>query len=136
MPKRNAPSPKKKSVVKASVESAIQRRTKRSRDRRIEEYRKEHDVMWKLFDGRERETLIEYLEGVIKNIKDMYGDDLRHLSTNVAYSKKGDEDQPPLPTPPSEILEIMDWMAYNRDSALVLVLLHRSPPVAAPVLHV
>lgn len=91
-----------------------QARTRRSTGRKIEQYRKDNDLMWELFDGKEREKLIRYLEGVIVNVKEHYGENLEKLPARVAYSKSDDSDLELLPVPPpGEILDILNWLCYN-----------------------
>lgn len=113
---------KSKPSEEKGIGGGIEKRSTKARDRKrrsvgrkIEEYRKEHDLMWALFDGKEREKLIRYLEGTIVNIKEHYGERLERLPARVAYSKSDDTDTDKLPMPPQEILDIMNWMCYNRD---------------------
>ncbi len=113
---------KRKTVEKSSIGRGIEKKSEkarvrkaRTRGREIELYRKDNDLMWALFDGKERDKLIRYLEGVIANVKLHYGDRLERLSARVAYSKTEETDLGQLPVPPQEILDIMDWMCYNPD---------------------
>lgn len=93
-------------------------------DSNLEVYRKEKDIMYKLMDGTEIETLWHHLNGVIENIKEEYGKDLSGMRNTIAYTKQRDAHAMESVGGPSleKILEILEWIRDSEDVNIMMAL--------------
>lgn len=57
-------------------------------EKAVEQERKTHDLLWKLFDGKEKEAMRNHLDGIITHVKDTYGEDLQGLVADLTYSRQ------------------------------------------------
>jgi hypothetical protein len=104
-------------------------------DSKLEVYRKEKDIMYRLMDGTEKDEIWLHLNGIIENLKEQYGHDLSGMRNSIAYSTQKDQASHETKTLPplSSIIEILEWMRDNNDenirAALWFYSIYSRPPL-------